>query len=116
MKNKDANVPRPAKKGILRRILKFMMKYYKAYLAVVLICLVISAVTSSISSLFINQFITYINDGLEIYAERGKDAALAVLMPKVTMAVLFLACIYLAGLICNFTYTRLMSYVTQGTL
>ena len=116
MKNKDANVPRPAKKGILRRILKFMMKYYKAYLAVVLICLVISAVTSSISSLCINQFITYINEGLEIYAESGKDAALAVLMPKVTKAVLFLACIYLAGLICNFTYTRLMTYVTQGTL
>ena len=41
---------------------------------------------------------------------------MAVLMPKVLRTILLLGCIYITGLICNFTYTRLMTYVTQGTL
>ena len=105
-----------AKKGTLLRIFKFITKYYKTYLVIVLFCIMVSAAVNSVSSLFMNRFITYIEEGLEIYATDGKDAAMAVLLPKVTKAIILLACIYLTGLICNFTYTRLMTYVTQGTL
>ena len=105
-----------AHKGTLLRIFKFITKYYKTYLIIVFICLAVSAVVNSISSIFMNRFITYIEEGLGVYETDGKDAAMAVLMPKVLRTILLLGCIYITGLICNFTYTRLMTYVTQGTL
>ena len=104
------------KKGTLRRILKFVSKYYKTYLIIACFCLALHAVVSSISSLFVNRFVVYIEEGLDVYAASGKDAALAVLVPNVTRAVLLLGCIYLVGLIANFVWTRLMAIVTQGTL
>ena len=120
MKNNHAktkkNVGAGVKKGTLRRILKFVSKYYKTYLIIACFCLALHAVVSSISSLFVNRFVVYIEEGLDVYAASGKDAALAVLMPNVTRAVLLLGCIYLVGLIANFVWTRLMAVVTQGTL
>ncbi|MBQ8497413.1 MAG: ABC transporter ATP-binding protein [Clostridia bacterium] len=109
-----------AKKGTLKRVLKFLFKYYKPLLCVVIVCLVISALVNSISSIFTQQFLTLITEGLEIYEANGTanaaSVALEAVYPKIVKLVILLMCIYLTGLICNFTWTRIMAKVTQGTL
>ena len=78
-----AGAGRPkAKKGTLKRVLKFLVKYYKPYLFLVGICLVISALVNSISSVFTQNFLSYVNDGLDIFKVSGADAALKELYPS----------------------------------
>lgn len=112
---KGAGRPK-AKKGTLKRVLKFLFKYYKPLLCVVIVCLVISALTNSISSIFTQQILTHINEGVDIYKADGAEAALRTIYPQIIKLVLILMSIYLTGLICNFTWTRIMATVTQGTL
>ena len=117
--NKKPNMKggRPkAKKGTLKRVLRFLVKYYKPALCVVVICLVVSALVNSISSIFTQQILTYIKEGKALYDTVGADSAMAEIYPKIVKTVITLMCIYLTGLICNFTWTRVMAYVTQGTL
>ena len=117
--NKKPNMKggRPkAKKGTLKRVLRFVVKYYKPAVCVVLVCLILSALVNSISSIFTQQILTYITEGKAIYETSGAEAALDAIYPKIISTVLTLLCIYLTGLICNFTWTRVMAYVTQGTL
>ena len=112
-----AGAGRPkAKKGTLKRVLKFLVKYYKPYLFLVGICLVISALVNSISSVFTQAFLTYVNEGIDIFKVSGKDAALNAVYPKIIKLVITLMCVYLVGLLCNFLWTRTMAKVTQGTL
>ncbi len=105
-----------AKKGTLKRVIRFIMQYYKPLLFVVIVCLIVSAITSSIGGLFTNRFTELIQEGLGIYESYGQNAALDAIMPKVLKTVLLLATIYIIGLVCNFTWTRIMAVVTQGTL
>lgn len=117
--NKKPNMKggRPkAKKGTLKRVLRFVVKYYKPAVCVVLVCLILSALVNSISSIFTQQILTYITEGKAIYETSGAEAALDAIYPKIISTVITLLCIYLTGLICNFTWTRVMAYVTQGTL
>ena len=112
-----AGAGRPkAKKGTLKRVLKFLVKYYKPYLFLVGICLVISALVNSISSVFTQAFLTYVNEGIDIFKVSGKAAALNAVYPKIIKLVITLMCVYLVGLLCNFLWTRTMAKVTQGTL
>ena len=112
-----AGAGRPkAKKGTLKRVLKFLIKYYKSSLILVGICLVISALVNSISSIFTQTFLTYVNKGIDIFKEFGKEAALGEIYPKVIKLVIALMSVYLVGLICNFLWNRTMAKVTQGTL
>ena len=112
-----AGAGRPkAKKGTLKRVLKFLVKYYKPYLFLVGICLVISALVNSISSVFTQNFLSYVNEGLDIFKVNGAEAALQEIYPKIIVLVITLMCVYLVGLICNFLWTRTMAKVTQGTL
>lgn len=105
-----------AKKGTMKRVLRFLVKYYKPALILVAVCLVISALVNSVSSIFTQKFLEYINEGLGIYGESGVDAALSEVYPKIIRLVITLMCVYLTGLLCNFTWTRTMAKVTQGTL
>ena len=117
--NKKPNMKggRPkAKKGTLKRVLRFVVKYYKPAVCVVLVCLILSALVNSISSIFTQQILTYITEGKAIYEISGAEAALDAIYPKIISTVITLLCIYLTGRICNFTWTRVMAYVTQGTL
>ena len=112
-----AGAGRPkAKKGTLKRVLKFLVKYYKPYLILVGICLVISALVNSVSSVFTQNFLSYVNKGLDIFKVSGADVALKEIYPKIVTLVISLMCVYLVGLICNFLWTRTMAKVTQGTL
>ena len=112
---KGAGRPK-AKKGTLKRVLKFLFKYYKPALCVVLICLVISALTNSISSIFTEKILSNIVKGVDIFHKESAEAALQTIYPEIIKLVLILMSIYLTGLICNFTWTRIMAKVTQGTL
>ena len=105
-----------AKKGTLKRVLNFLFKYYKPLLCVVIVCLVISALTNSISSIFTEKILSHIVEGVEIFKAEGAGAALQATYPSILKLVLILMSIYLTGLICNFTWTRIMATVTQGTL
>ncbi len=112
-----AGAGRPkAKKGTLKRVLKFLVKYYKPSLILVGICLVISALVNSVSSIFTQTFLSYVNEGLEVFRASGKEAALNEIYPKIIVLVVTLMSVYLLGLICNFLWTRTMAKVTQGTL
>ncbi len=105
-----------AKKGTLMRVIRFVTKYYRPALIVVLCCLVISAVVNSVGGLFTNRFTELIEEGLGLFRDYGKETALNEIMPQVVKTVLLLVSVYLVGLICNFTWTRIMAVVTQGTL
>ncbi len=112
-----AGAGRPkAKKGTLKRVLRFLFKYYKPLLCVVLVCLVISALANSISSIFTQQILTHITEGIKIFNTDGAETALQTIYPEIIKLVIILMSIYLTGLICNFTWTRIMATVTQGTL
>ena len=116
-KKPDMKGGRPkAKKGTLKRVLKSLIRYYKPALCLVLVCLVVSALVNSISSIFTQKILTYIKEGKALYDVIGADGAMAEIYPKIIQTVLILLCIYLTGLICNFTWTRVMATVTQGTL
>ena len=116
-KKPDMKGGRPkAKKGTLKRVLKFLFKSYKSALCIVLICLVISALTNSISSIFTKNILSHIVEGIEIFNAEGAAAAMSAIYPQIIKIVLVLMSIYLTGLICNFTWTRIMATVTQGTL
>ena len=118
--NKKPNMKAPgrpkAKKGTLKRVLKFLFKYYKPLLCVVIVCLVISALANSISSIFTQQILTHINEGVDIFKAEGAESALKQIYPQIIKLVIILMSIYLTGLLCNFTWTRIMATVTQGTL
>ena len=112
---KGAGRPK-AKKGTMKRVLKFLFKHYRALLCIVLVCLVISALANSISSIFTQEILTKITQGIDIYKAEGAEAALQAIYPQIIKLVIILMSIYLTGLICNFTWTRIMATVTQGTL
>ena len=106
---KNGMPPKPPKrKGMLKRILKLLFGYYKPMLIVVIICILLTSIASTVASLFMNRFLEYINQGLK--------EGLGAVSRGITLAVLTMICIYIIGLIANFTYTRLMAVVTQGFL
>ncbi len=101
--------PRPkAKKGTLKRLLKILFKTNGKLLALVLFCLTVSAVVSVSSSIFLERLILEIGRGLV----EGMDAVWSSLVTIfVTMG-----CVYAAGILCNFIYSRLMAVLTQRFL
>ena len=98
----------PMKKGVLGRLLKLLIRDYKPQLIVVMICIALTAAGSTISSLFMNIFINYITEGLEL----GWSAVSV----KIFTAVGIMCSIYIVGIIGSFVYTRLMAIVTQSFL
>ena len=98
----------PVKKGVLGRILKLLFKEYKWQMTAVAVCIVLVSLASTIAGLFMNQFIEYIEEGLE----SGIDAVLM----KIVSAVLIMLSIYAVGWVASFAYTRIMAVVTQSFL
>ena len=98
----------PIKKGIIGRILKLLFKEYKLQMIAVTVCIVVVSLASTIAGLFMNQYIEYIEEGLE----NGIDAVIG----KIASAVVIMLCIYALGWIASFAYTRIMAVVTQSFL
>ena len=101
--------PRPkAKKGTLKRLLGLIFKTNGKLLGVVFFCLIVSAVVSVSSSIFLENLIIQIGRGLI----EGLDAVWGSLV----QIFITMGCVYVAGILCNFTYSRLMAIITQNFL
>lgn len=97
-----------AKKGTLKRLLKILFKTNGKMLFLVFGCLVISAIVSVSSSIFLERLILQIGKGLI----EGMDAVWGSLV-KIFIT---MGCVYGAGVLCNFIYSRLMAVLTQKFL
>lgn len=93
---------------LLARLMKYIGKTYTIHLIVVVICIFASVLANVQGTMFMKSLIDdYITPLL------GKaDPDFGPLM----QAIVRVAGFYLLGVICTFTYNRVMVYVTQGTL
>lgn len=99
----DAN-----KKATLLRLFQYVLKYYKWSVLTVLVCVVISSVTSLASTLFTKMLI----DDYIIPLTQADNPEYSSLLQTLFK----LGLVLLAGVICSYTYNRLMIYVSQGTM
>ncbi len=104
--------PKPKLEGkmsdIVKRVMSQVLKEYKMHLIIVAVCIFGSAIASVRGTLFIRTLVDdYITPLL------GVDNPDFNGLLKALMGV---ALVYLLGVICSFTYNRLMIYVTQGTM
>ncbi|MBQ7340479.1 MAG: ABC transporter ATP-binding protein [Clostridia bacterium] len=97
-----------AKKGTLGRLLKTLFKSNGGFLAVVFVCLVISAVVSVSSSIFLERLILEIGKGL-------REGMSAVQNTLITLFII-MGAVFLAGVLSNFLFNRLMAILTQKFL
>lgn len=95
-----------AKKTFLR--LLSYLGAYKLRLVLVFFCIIISAVANAASSIFLR---TLIDDYISPLLEEPNPVFIGLLK-----ALAIMACIYIAGILSNFTYQRLMVTVSQGIL
>ncbi len=96
------------KRKVLKRLLGYVTKHYKLQLAVVLVSIVISAFVGVIGT----QFIKYLIDDfiVPLLGQQNPDFG------PLKNIILIMAGIYLAGIVCNYLYNRLMINISQGVL
>ena len=96
------------KKEVLWRLIKYVVKNYKFSYLAVMVCILISSVTTLVSTLFTR---TLIDDYIVplTQADNPQFGSLA-------QALFRLGLVLLLGVVCSYTYNRLMIYVSQGTL
>lgn len=93
---------------ILKRVMGLVFKEYKFHMIVVAVCIIGSAIVSVRGTLFIK---TLVDDYIVPLLGVESPSFAPLLAALGTMAM-----IYLIGVTCSFVYTRLMIYVTQGTM
>ena len=94
--------------GLLKRVFQFVLEKYLVACIIVVICILITSLSTVCGTLFMQSLIDdYI---LPLAAMANPDFA------PLMQALLKIGCIYLIGIICSYTYNRIMVYVTQGTL
>ena len=104
--------PKPQLEGkmgdIIKRVMSQVLKEYKLHLVIVAVCILGAALASVRGTLFIR---TLVDDYITplIGVENPDFSGLL-------KALMSIALTYLLGVICSFTYNRLMIYVTQGTM
>ena len=91
-----------------KRLLKYMTETYKFQFVLVFICILISAVATTTVSLSLK----YLLDDFILPLLGQKTPGFAELYKALGV----LGCIFLAGVIATFTYTRMMVYIGQGVL
>ena len=104
--------PKPQLEGkmgdILKRIMNVVLKEYKIHLIIVAICILGSSLASVRGTLFIQSLVDdYI---APLIGVENPDFS------NLLSALMSIAMVYLIGVICSFTYNRLMIYVSQGTM
>ena len=92
----------------LKRLLAFIMKRYKFRYLFVIVCIAISSVVQVIGTMFMR---TLIDD----YIIPMTDGRLNSFQPLI-QALATIACVYLLGILCTFTYNMVMMYISQGVL
>lgn len=103
-----AGEPQGNRKDIMLRLTRFVLRNYKFSLATVAVCIIISAVTTLASTLFTRTLIDeYIVPLTQTATPDFKPLA---------RTLIHLGIILLVGVICSYTYNRLMINVTQGSI
>ena len=92
----------------LKRLLAFIMKRYKYRYMIVMVCIAISSIVSVIGTLFMKALI-------DDYILPMVDGRIQSFEPLIR-ALLFMAGIYVIGIVCNYTYNLIMMYVSQNVL
>ena len=92
----------------LKRLLAYIMKRYKFRYMIVMVCIAISSVVQVIGTMFMKSLI-------DDYIVPMVDGRIATFQPLIE-ALLKLACIYVLGILCTYTYNVIMMYVSQGVL
>ena len=93
----------------LGRLIRYVFSRYGKHLILVAFCLVVSSVSSVIANTFMQKLIdTAIIPGLET----GFDSVEGIIFSVIRSMLL----IYLFSAVCNYTYTRTMAVVGQGTI
>ncbi len=91
-----------------KRLLSYIIGRHKVLFGAVVVCILVSSCTTVVSSLFlevlIDDFITPMLGG------HGPD------FEALLQALLFIACVYVCGVICSYLYNRFMVRISQGTL
>ena len=96
------------KRNTIKRLLKYVTEEYKLQLAVVLVSIIISALVGVIGT----QFIKYLIDDFitPLLGSQSPDYS------GLLNVIMVMAVIYLVGVICTYTYNRLMINISQGVL
>ena len=111
-----------AKKGTLTRLLRYLFQDFGWLLVVELLCILLFALISVTPAVFVENIASLIEEGLRDARETGAASAeqfLAIyegISPRLIRTILTMIGVYIAGLICAFTYTRLGAIITQGFL
>lgn len=92
----------------LKRLLGYIMKRYKFRFVIVLICIAVSSLVQVIGTMFMKQLI-------DDYILPMLDGRMQTFQPLID-ALTTMACIYVAGIICTYTYNMIMMYIAQGVL
>ena len=103
MQNKKGN-----KGKTIKRLLKYVTKGYKFQLVIVLISIIISALVGVLGV----QFIKYLIDDFitPLLGQQNPD------FTALLNVIMVMGLIYLVGVICTYTYNRLMVNISQGVL
>ena len=108
---RHGHVARPIvklRKGAVKRVYQYIFKHYKMVCLIVAICILISSVTSVVSTLFTKELI-------DKYILPMTQSAVPDFYP-LAKALFILAVVLVLGIICSYTYNRLMINVSQGSL
>ena len=107
MENKEMQAA--PKKGVIRRIIRTLFSFYPVLMPVVLFCILFNAIVSAIPAVFMQNIIAVIEQSYQ----SGDWEAVA---GKILGMAAILAILYAVSLIASFTYCRLLSVITQGSL
>ena len=102
----------PARGGrgkTLGRLIRTLFTFYPKLLPIVVVCIVVQAILSAMPATFIQR-------ALEIVTATWESGDWASVSGRITTLTLTLICVYAVMLAANFTQTRLMAIITQGSL
>ena len=96
------------KRKTIKRLLTYVTENYKLQLAVVLVSIIISALVGVLGT----QFIKYLIDDFitPLLGSQSPDYS------RLLNVIMVMVVIYLVGVVCTFTYNRLMVNISQGVL
>nr|WP_310603171.1 ABC transporter ATP-binding protein [Anaerosporobacter sp.] len=93
---------------IIKRLLAYIFKEYKLACVAVLVCIMISSLTSVIGTMFLKSLIdVYI---IPFLGQQNPD------FTSLLQVLCKMACVYLLGVFSTWAYSRIMVFVTQGTM
>ena len=94
--------------GVIGRVIKYMLHHYKVPFAFVILCIIITAIATVVGATFpqklVDDYIApMLTTGSEDFSGLARD-------------LIQLVCVLAVGVLTAFTYTRIMVFVSQGTM